>query len=282
MLLFGLLTLPVGRVQAQPFFAEGADPAPAGKHWQPVELLSDEFDGDRLDSEKWTADPKSQGWGWIGRAPGLFQEKNAQLVDGNLSVTVGVLEKPQTINKQEFKYYGCIIRSINPGQSGWYYECRMKANHTEMSSTFWLMTRSDAARKLELDIQECVGAIGDKTAKWAHGWDQIFHSNMIVRPTPDSPKVQLQNSIKLETKNWERYYVYGAWWKSPHEVRFFLDGKYAYSIKPDVAWDQPAYYQMAIETYDWNPVPEDGGMVARGTEEERTTKYDWVRTWKLE
>ncbi len=44
----------------------------------------------------------------------------------------------------------------------------------------------------------------------------------------------------------------------------------------------PAYIQMAIETYDWNPIPDDGGLVEHGTREERTTQYDWVRTWKLE
>jgi hypothetical protein len=75
--------------------------------------------------------------------------------------------------------------------------------------------------------------------------------------------------------------VYGAWWKSPEEIRFYLDGKYAYSIHPKVAWDVPAYIQMAIETYDWNPLPEDGGLVESGTWEQRTTQYEWVRTWKL-
>jgi len=36
---------------------------------------------------------------------------------------------------------------------------------------------------------------------------------------------------------------------------------------------------LVVETYDWNPVPADGGMT--GTEAERTTSYDWVRTWEL-
>jgi hypothetical protein len=42
------------------------------------------------------------------------------------------------------------------------------------------------------------------------------------------------------------------------------------------------YVQMAIETYSWNPLPDDGGLVERGAWERRTTQYDWVRTWKLE
>ena len=64
-------------------------------------------------------------------------------------------------------------------------------------------------------------------------------------------------------------------------LRFYLDGKYVYSIHPQVAWDVPAYIQMAVETYDWNPIPRDGGLVESGTREQRTTQYEWVRTWKL-
>jgi hypothetical protein len=39
---------------------------------------------------------------------------------------------------------------------------------------------------------------------------------------------------------------------------------------------------MAIETYDWNPIPPDGGFVESGTKDQRTTQYEWVRVWRLE
>ncbi|WP_242632241.1 LamG domain-containing protein [Rubripirellula amarantea] len=266
----------------QPFFDDGQDPKPTDKQWQRVESLSDDFDGTELDKSKWSADPAANGWGWIGRPPGLFQESGAVVEEGNLRITVGKLEEPRVINGHEFKYHGAIIRSVNPGNVGMYFEARMKANATEMSSTFWLMTPPNSPRRLELDIQECVGRTTDQTAGWAKNWNQIFHSNMIRRATRKQPeKEQLQNSVVTETKNSQRYYVYGAWWKSPREVRFYLDGKYTYSIKPNVDWNVPSYYQMAIETYDWNPVPDDGGLVASGNWDQRTTQYDWVRTWQL-
>jgi len=44
---------------------------------------------------------------------------------------------------------------------------------------------------------------------------------------------------------------------------------------PTVDWDQPSCIQMAIETHDWNPVPEDGGLIAKSPLEERKTQYDW-------
>jgi beta-porphyranase len=63
---------------------------------------------------------------------------------------------------------------------------------------------------------------------------------------------------------------------------FHPDGEYAYSIHPSVEWDVSACIQLAIEAYDWNPIPDDGGLVESGNREERTTEYDWVRTWRME
>ncbi|MEM9081623.1 MAG: glycosyl hydrolase [Verrucomicrobiota bacterium] len=245
--------------------------------------MTDEFNGTELNTEKWQSNPLENGWTWIGRPPGLFQAKNVVVKDGKMNVTVGVLDEPVVRDENEYLYEGAIVRSKHAGEKGWYYETRMKANATEMSSTFWLMTRGHTKKKLELDIQECVGVVSPNADSWARNWDEVFHSNLIHRVNRFNPeKVQRQGQTKTPTKNHERFYVYAAWWKSEDEVQFFLDGKYVYSIKPSIEWDVPAFIQMAIETYDWNPVPEDGGMVKRGNWEQRTTKYDWVRVWRLE
>lgn len=270
-----------GKVRG-PHFAAGQDPKPAGQRWVPVVELSDEFEGTQVDDSKWQTDPNAKGWGWIGRPPGLFRPENVSVDGGKLKVVVSPLPEPRKINGNEFEYQGAIVRSKNPGKLGWYFETRMKANATEMSSTFWLITRdAPGGVRQELDIQECVGKMSDRPAKWAKDWDEIFHSNLIFTQKGVEGKVQKQKGIPLSTKNHERFYVYAAWWKSPREVQYFLNGKYMYSLKPDVDWDLPAYIQMAIETYDWNPVPEDGGMVRAGTREQRTTQYDWVRVWRL-
>lgn len=258
------------------------DPRPAGLKWAKVENMSDEFSGKSIDLSKWQIEPIENSFTWEGRTPGLFQAKNVSVKDGDLRVKVGVLDEPYTGVEGLYTYYGGIVRSIQPGQKGWYYECRMKANATEMSSTFWLLTEGGPDEALELDIQECVGVTTKLTKKWASNWDQIFHSNAIHWRYFSEPKeTKNQGWAAMDEKNCSRYFVYGAWWKSEHEIQFFLDGKYMYSIKPESNWDIPAYLHMAIETYDWNPIPEDGGKVASGTLDERTTKYDWIRTWKL-
>lgn len=270
------------RPPAGPHFAAGVNPTPAGKGWIAVEAMSDEFNSETIDAAKWQSEPVGNGWGWWGRAPGLFRGENVRAEDGKMKVTVGVLPEPVTRGGKKYLYQGAIVRSVAPGGPGMYFETRMKANATGMSSTFWLMTKPGPGMRQELDIQECVGATSDRTPKWGRGWDQIFHSNLIRTETGVPGKVQIQDFIIPPTKNHERFYVYGAWWKSPQEVRFYFNGEYAYSLRPDVDWDIPAYLQMAIETYDWNPLPDGGGLVATGTPEQRTTQYDWIRVWRLE
>ncbi|MDP4880291.1 MAG: family 16 glycosylhydrolase, partial [Opitutales bacterium] len=177
---------------------------------------------------------------------------------------------------------GAIVRSILPAATGMYVECRMKANATEMSSTFWLMTKGDTSLSQELDIQECIGKPVQEAVDWAQDWDRIFHSNMIRRnPDMEPDRVQLQDQRSMTERNSQDFHVYGAWWKSEREVLFYLDGEYQYTIRPEVDWNMPAYIHMAIETYDWNPVGDTGTLIEHGTLDERTTQYDWIRTWRV-
>jgi len=277
LLLFNLSVL------AQPTFLPGEDPAPSGKEWRAVPQLSDEFTGRKIDGSKWQTASVGNDWNWVGRPPGLFLEDNIRVRGGKLQVEVGVLDLPRVVNQDTFRYYGGIVRSLSPGRHGWYYEARIRANRTEMSTTFWLMSKYNCEQKQELDILECVGAVSPLKADWVENWDQIFHSNAIHRKTECNPEpTQIQGQMTPETKNWKRYYVYGCWWKSPDELRFYLDGKYVYSIEPSIGFNMPAYLHMAIETYDWNPVPADGGVLATQHRKGRTTSYDWIRTWRLE
>ncbi len=273
----------ISRKDEAPTFQENQDPRPKGKKWVKVDYLCDEFNGSELDMSKWQKEPVGNDWGWIGRPPGLFKASNVKVDDGKLKVTVGKLDAVVEIDHKKFTHQGGIVRALKPGHVGWYFECKMKANKTVMSSTFWLMSKYNCEKKEELDIQECVGRTSELTKEWAKDWNRIFHSNAIHRKTDCLPKsVRDEDFVKLDEENHERYYVYGAWWKSPTEILCYLDGKFMYKLNPTVAWDTPAFIHMAIETYNWNPIPKDGGLVESGTLEERTTKYEWVRTWKLE
>ncbi|MEH0152659.1 HYR domain-containing protein [Limibacter armeniacum] len=272
----------------QPYlFGEGLT-IPAGKKWVKVEALSDEFDGASFDDTKWHRNPESDGFGWYGRPPALFDPANVSVRDGNLSVEVLKYASPVTVKGKEWTHGGGIVRSKEPAGPGQYYECRMQANKTVMSSTFWIAFQSNCnneVRKLELDIQECVGRIHSGTHSWAKNFANIYASNTWRHqrdcdPAYDVSKQSPAKTVLTEQNN-ARYFVYGCWWKSPTEILFFLDGKFSHSItNPPADFDIAGYITMAIETYNWNPIDE-ANILESGSIEDRTTRYDWVRTWKL-
>ncbi len=274
--------------QNLPFFIE-TNPTPAGKKWAKVEDLSDEFDATEFDDTKWHRDPASDPFGWYGRPPALFEADNVSVSDGNLNITVEKFSSPKNVNNTSWTHGGAILRSKTKAKPGYFYECRMKANKTVMSSTFWIAypqnCNSGPIRKLELDIQECVGRTHSGTQPWANGWDAVYHSNTWRHnrtcDTGESESKQSPGKKDLDEKNHSRFFVYGCWWKSPTEILFYLDGKYTYSITPPTDFDLEGHITMAIETYDWNPI-DANNIFETASVEDRTTYYDWVRTWKLE
>ncbi len=262
-----------------------ANTTPTGKTWQLVPEFSDEFDGPEID-EKWNLEPRGHtDLNWPGRVPALFQKKNFKIVNGEINIEVGKLPEPITISPYgkplTYTYYGGIMRSRITTSVGNYYECRMKMNKTEMGGGFWLMGKNICGKKHEIDITESVGRITELTEQWARNWDQLYHSNAIQRKTKCNESIQHQKGRPLPVKNSEKYFVYGFWWKSPTELLFYVDGKYLYTINPPQPFDHEAFMQFSIESYDWNPIPDNVSKVENGSLEERTTYLDYIRTFKL-
>ncbi|KAA1243247.1 HYR domain-containing protein [Aquimarina sp. RZ0] len=272
-----------------PYFI-GDDPTPSDKKWTKVENLSDEFDGTTFDDSKWHRDTATDGFNWLGRPPGLFESDNVTVSDGNLNVTTEKFDTPKIVNNISWTHGGAIVRSKALAGPGQFYECKMKANKTVMSSTFWLSFKQNCntgpVRKLELDIQECVGRVHSGTAAWAEDFANIYASNTWRHnrdcDTEFDKSRQKPAKTVLSEKNNERYFVYGCWWKSPTEILFYLDGELTHSIiNPPAEFDLEGHITMAIETYDWNPI-DDATIFETGSFDDLTTKYDWIRTWKLE
>ncbi|MGY6647553.1 glycosyl hydrolase [Wenyingzhuangia sp. IMCC45574] len=269
------------------------DPTPSGKTWEAVTELTDEFEGPEIDSNKWFTDPGAHPYLlWYGRKPALFQEKNLKIKNKELTIEVGKLPTPITRSgwgangtPVDYTFYGGILRSKTTTRVGNYYECRMKMNKTELGGGFWLMGfNNDCNKKHEIDITESVGVMSDEATAWMKqkGWDEIFHSNALRRnDICNTNNIKDSDYIRTPTKNHEKYYVYGFWWKSTTELLFYLDGEYQYTLTPPVPMDQEMYMQFSIESYDWNPVPENGSRAELGSLEERTTYVDYIRTFKL-
>lgn len=274
----------------RPYSVDDKNSAPNGKKWTKVENMSDEFNSNTFDDTKWHRDPATDPFGWYGRPPALFESDNVTVSDGYLNITVEKFATPKTVNNTSWTHGGAILRSKEKAKYGQYYECRMQANKTVMSSTFWIAFEQNCntgpVRKLELDIQECVGRVHDGTASWATNFSNIYASNTWRHERSCDTEVtgskQAPAKTILTEKNNSRFFVYGCWWKSPTEIIFYLDGKESHKItNPPADFDLEGHITMAIETYDWNPI-DDANIFETGSVDDRSTKYDWVRTWKLE
>ena len=262
------------------FIVKAQPTPPQGKQWELVENMSDEFNTNSLNTTKWQI---TNATGWVGRSPGLFIDNAISVGNGNLKITNTKLLSPVTVNGQNFTH-GCGLVASKNAMTYGYFECRMKANKTFMSSTFWLINNRNQGngcdkRVTELDIQETVGA--QSGPSWVQntmrGMNSNTHSRQVTCST--TPEGINGDNKTLTDQAWQSYHTYGAWWKSKNEVLFYLDGVYEFTVTPPSDFDLPMYLRMVTETYDWNPVPADGGMT--GNVDSRTTYYDWVHAYKL-
>lgn len=268
--------------QRAPTFNSEQDPKPGGKNWVLVEELSDEFKGKKLDESKWNnIDPK----GWKGRAPGIFKKDVVSVKGGKLRHTVYQLAAPELKYNKTWTHAGGFVGSKKAAQIGYYFEAKMKSSKTFMSSTFWLINKPAESkgcdqRTIELDIQECVGQV-TTDGDWAQNKYREMGSNTHSRNTacPETPTGSKGEHTDIGAPAYDDFHIYAAWWKSATEIQFFLDGNYLYTITPKADFNLPMYLRMVTETYNWNPPPKDGGMSS--SFKDRTTYYDWVRTWKL-
>ena len=253
---------------------------PVNKKWVKVAALSDEFNGTGLDQQKWVINTPD----WIGRAPGIFKSESVRVNDGSLNITNSLLVSPEIINGKRYTHAGGLVKSLKNGSFG-YYEARMKASETFMSSTFWLVNEKKQGqgcdrRTTELDVIESIGV---KTG--AEEWINSFTENMIAKAHSRNvecasiPEGYESDRVPLGSKCFEQYFTYGVWWKSAKELLFYLNGKFVFQITTPSDFNLPLYLRFVTETYAWNPVPQDGGM--NGSKESRTTRYDWVRTYEL-
>jgi len=100
---------------AQPQFQAGQDPKPNNKKWVKVENLSDEFNGNSLNSNKWLNTDYS--W-WKGRVPGLFKKNSVSVGNGKLRITNSKLSSPEYVDGNRYDYACGYVRSKNRGQVG--------------------------------------------------------------------------------------------------------------------------------------------------------------------
>ncbi len=269
-------------------------PAPAGYRWQLTALYSDEFNGNNLNLNKWRKEHPF----WNGRKPAWFNPDAISVSDGYMKITNGILSEPFN----GYNIYGGAVTSVNENTKFAYYECRLKASSSRMSTTFWLENRkaplpggcNGDTYSQELDIVETVGdatnlpifATHQKSNthfRWKNcsgGSNEQFFS----KGTTTGPITAINSSgQEVNQQSDEGFHTYGAWWRDAKEVTFYLDDRQGETVqfrtdKTPTPFNRGMFICMVTETYDWEQRPTNASL----TDPSRNTSYyDWVRVWTL-
>jgi hypothetical protein len=145
-----------------------------------------------------------------------------------------------------------------------YYEVRMKASPTPMSSTFWLKNLSNTVKYIdengklvteqhrqELDIIETVGT-PTRFPKWNRQFNANtdYHAN--VKGGGGPPQLDVpgpKDELATIDNTAEGFHTYGLWWVDAKTLHFYYDGKFRFTIHPGTKYNpqpfaRPMYMHM--------------------------------------
>ena len=249
---------------------------PPGFRWEVNEAFSDEFDGVELDASKW----HDHNPDWIGRPPGKFMPSSVSVEDGFLKIQMTPLDPPQG----DFSIAAGAIQSKSKDALYGYYECRMKASQLTASSNIWMVGDGleipGGKLGFELIVQFTIGGSAEHK--------DHMKSNAMVAYKPEGKdtkkeKAKLTDRVRLRSGVAEEFHTYGCWWVDANTIRFYVDGKYAYTIKPSTKFDDHPYrhplsFNLVCETFDWQSLPTHSELT---NPELNTTYFDYVRSYRL-
>ena len=269
--------------------AHNSEPSPLSdplndRGWQLNEEISDEFEGDGIDHEKWAVQGLDGKYnGWKGRAPSQFVPENVLVEDGILKIR----------SKWEPDYdffdgklgdvqYGDPIAPVTTGAVigkrrflYGYMEARTKASNSAMTSAFWTL-----GYQSELDIYEQMGApkksdggIESNTLNTAiHDWrpGKFVGNGMPLNKT-------FSNKHRMPFKVADDFHVYGAEW-GPDILRLYVDGELVHEAgrkEMGENWilTNPLQLYFDSEIFSWLGYPDPSELPA-------DYEIDYVRVWQ--
>jgi hypothetical protein len=289
-------SLSVTHVKTPSFEIQSQLPTPPqGYRWQYVDNMSDEFNGSSLDSTKWLDHIPT----WKGRPPARFLKDNVTVIDGNLKLKTSTYKG----DNEGYTMGGAAVSGKHAATYG-YYEARLKASKTKMSTTFWLHSdradvvgsACDESHSIEIDILEAIGGWPQRV------WTDVMHSNTHYkgRELVDGKCKRakyISEGVKHDTgvNMSDDYHTYAAWWVTPNQVKFYFDNKLTGTVDLDNPKDAAPFnsemsLRMVVETYYWqtkliNSVEGDDEPYPTPKELDdssiNTAYYDYVRSFKL-
>ncbi len=234
-----------------------ADPPP-GSTWAPIPELTDEFDGDKLDSTKWYDHNPD----WKGRQPGFFSTNNVSVSDGKLHLTARA-ENLKNVPKGYHTFTTAAVKSKALVRYG-YFEIKCRPMKSKASSAFWFYNITKE-QWTEIDVFEICG-VGDRKNK--------YYMNVHVFPHPPTEKEHLSKSGEWTAPYdlADDYHVYALEWDKD-VIKWFVDGKVVRELQ-NTHWHQPLNMNFDSETMpEWFGLPEKESLPS-------TFSIEYVRSWR--
>ena len=234
-----------------------ADP-PSKSKWEPIQELTDEFDGDRLDSKKW----HDHNPGWKGRHPAFFSKKNVAVRDGKLHLTARA-ENLKDLPKGYHTFTTAAVKSKTLVKYG-YFEIKCRPMKSKASSAFWFYN-STKEEWTEIDVFEICG-VGDK-------WKSTYNTAAHVFHTPKEKKHWSKGGKwKAPFTFADDYHVYALEWDKDM-IKWWVDGKVVREAK-NTHWHQALHMNFDSETFPkWFGLPDKKNLPS-------TFSIEYVRSWK--
>ena len=247
---------------------------PAGKAWQKVDALSDEFTGNSINANKWFDYHPF----WTGRAPSKFKRGNAFVRNGFLVLrNTSRIDRMNQVNAPFSDIWidaAAVVSKEQVAQPGWYYECRMKASDTAMSSSFWFRV----GKFSEIDVIEHWGratsnANVERRTSFEYGCNTHLYGPLAGPPS-------LGDKWQMPRRGRDGFENYGLWWKSPTDLRFYYNGREVMQVTPRAPFTEKL--RMIFDTEALAPNFVGLPTIASLKDNNRNSmSVDWVRTYRL-
>lgn len=229
--------------------------------WVKYDPMSDEFDKDSLDTDKWV---RNMHW-WKGRQPALFKAENVTVENGRLLLTMRKEPVAEEYRKQGYHdYTSAAVHSRDRTCYG-YFEVKARPMNSGGSSSFWFQQDTAPGWATEIDVFE----IGGK----APGHENKYHMNLHVFRTPAEKRHwSIGGDWNAPWRLADDFHIYGLEWDAEF-VRYFVDGVLVRRVR-NTHWHQPLYLIFDSETMpDWFGMPNDKDLPS-------IFQIKYVRAWK--
>ena len=243
-----------------------ADPPepPAGKHWEPVPELTDDFDS--FDSNKWQ---KGHPY-WNGRPPSQYNNNNISYANGNLKLHMTVKDASMQGN---WIWAACVTSRTKAFKQGMYSECEVKIADQCASTAYWMQGNYS-----EIDVIESFGTVKVESYRYLD-YSMFTHTHYFINGWNNDQVTDNTTPNPGNARNADSYFTYGVWWKDSRNITFYRNGEVATSATTKGDFNENMYMFFDMEAMPWGPgLPTVSDLQDNS---KNTSYFKYVKTWRL-